>query len=277
MQRRLIVLAFGSVAACGAGEKKDGDSSQAAAAAQHSLMIMAQEFTFSAPDTVPAGFTRVGLMNHGAELHHALIVRLDSGHVAGELLDALSKNRVPAWAVFLGGPNASMEGISETALELKEGNHVVLCVIPSADGVMHVAKGMVKQLTVIAAGAAPTVAPTADLTITLNDYSFSSSAPLTPGKHTIRVDNAAAQPHELVLVRLEPGKTIQEFAEWAEKPQGAPPGTLVGGTSPQGNGITNYVTLDLTPGEYGLVCFVPDVKDGKLHLVHGMIQQFKIG
>jgi hypothetical protein len=274
MRLRFALLSIIALAACGTSEKKGDDSAQTAAS-QNSLMIMAQEFTFDAPDTVPAGFTRVSLMNHGAEAHHAVIVRLDSGHVAGELLDALAKNRVPAWAVFLGGPNASMQGISETAVELTPGNYVLICLIPSADGVLHVAKGMVRNL-VVKEAAVQTVAPTADLTITLNDYAFKKSAPLTAGAHVIRVDNAAEQPHELLLVRLEPGKTIQEFAEWAEKPQGPPPGTPVGGTTPQSQGTSNYVFADITPGEYGLVCFVPDVKDGKLHLVHGMIEQFKI-
>jgi hypothetical protein len=276
MHPRVTLLAFAALVACGTSEKKSDDTTTAAAPAQHSLMIMAQEFSYDAPDTVPAGFTKVSLMNHGTEAHHALIVRLDSGHVAGELLDALAKNRVPAWSVFLGGPNASMAGIAETAVELKPGNHVIICLIPSPDGVLHVAKGMVRQLTVKDASPG-TVAPTADLTITLKDYSFTPSAPLTPGPHVIRVDNAAQQPHELVIVKLEPGKTIEEFAKWAEKPQGPPPGAPVGGTTPQASGIPNYVMASFEPGEYGFVCFVPDVKDGKLHLEHGMIQQFKIG
>ena len=274
MRIRFALLSIIALAACGTSEKKVDDSAQTAAS-QNSLMIMAQEFSFDAPDTVPAGFTRVGLMNHGAEPHHAVIVRLDSGHVAGELLDALAKNRVPAWAVFLGGPNASMQGISETAVELTPGNHVLICLIPSTDGVLHVAKGMVRNLTVTEA-ATQTVAPTADLTITLKDYAFEKSAPLTAGAHVIRVDNAAEQPHEVIIIKLEPGKTIQEFVEWAEKRQGPPPGTPVGGTTPQSPGTSNFVFADFTPGEYGLVCVVPDVKDGKLHLVHGMIEQFKI-
>jgi hypothetical protein len=37
------------------------------------------------------------------------------------------------------------------------------------------------------------------------------------------------------------------------------------------------VTLTLTAGEYGLLCFIPDAKDGKPHFVHGMIKQFVVG
>jgi hypothetical protein len=36
-------------------------------------------------------------------------------------------------------------------------------------------------------------------------------------------------------------------------------------------------TADLEPGSYGLMCFVPDAKDGKPHLVHGMMQEIKVG
>jgi uncharacterized cupredoxin-like copper-binding protein len=34
------------------------------------------------------------------------------------------------------------------------------------------------------------------------------------------------------------------------------------------------VTLD--PGDYALVCFVPDAGDGKAHIAHGMAQAVKI-
>jgi hypothetical protein len=52
---------------------------------------------------------------------------------------------------------------------------------------------------------------------------------------------------------------------------------MLGGTTPQSRGVVNYLALDLAPGEYGFVCFLPDVKDGKMHVEHGMIHQFKIG
>jgi hypothetical protein len=34
--------------------------------------------------------------------------------------------------------------------------------------------------------------------------------------------------------------------------------------------------VDLASGNYGLICFVPDAKDGKPHLAHGMMQDFKV-
>jgi hypothetical protein len=41
-------------------------------------------------------------------------------------------------------------------------------------------------------------------------------------------------------------------------------------------GKNTYFEADLAPGDYGMICFVPDAKDGKPHFAHGMIQQFKV-
>jgi len=278
--RYRVVLAFlvlfGFVA-CSGGDKKAAADSSSAAPAQNWVTIMAQEFTFEAPDTLPAGFTRVNLMNHGAEPHHMVVVRLDSGHVVGELLQSVSAEKVPNWATLLGGPNATMPGAtSETLIELTPGNYAILCVISTTDGTPHVAKGMVRQLTVKDTATA-TVPLTADIELTLSDYAFKTSTPITPGPHVIRVVNIAEQPHEVTLVKLEPGKTVQDFVKWAAKPQGPAPGAWFGGTTPQSKGVTSYILADFTPGEYGFICFVPDAKDRKSHLVHGMVQQFKVG
>jgi len=35
-------------------------------------------------------------------------------------------------------------------------------------------------------------------------------------------------------------------------------------------------TADLAAGDYGFICFVPDAKDGKPHMMHGMMQQFAV-
>ena len=42
------------------------------------------------------------------------------------------------------------------------------------------------------------------------------------------------------------------------------------------NGMRATFTADLTAGDYGLICFVPDAKDGKMHLEHGMMKNFKV-
>jgi hypothetical protein len=58
--------------------------------------------------------------------------------------------------------------------------------------------------------------------------------------------------------------------------KGQPPAMPVGGVAVIERGQSGSFTADLTPGNYGLICFVPDAKDGKLHLQHGMMRDIKV-
>jgi hypothetical protein len=114
------------------------------------------------------------------------------------------------------------------------------------------------------------------LTLTLRDYGFEFSKPLTPAKHVIRVRNAASQPHEVEFFRVAPGKSIRDFLPWERKRAGPPPAMPLGGVNGLERGAENNVALELTPGEYGMICFFPDSKDGQPHFAHGMITQFTV-
>jgi uncharacterized cupredoxin-like copper-binding protein len=175
-----------------------------------------------------------------------------------------------------GGPNPREVGdTATTTVTLEPGNYAMLCFVPGPDGVPHVAKGMVRPLTVTGGGAAG-AEPEADLVMKLVDYDFELSKPIPAGRHTIRVENAGPQEHELVIVKLDSGKEPKDFAMWGEKMIGKPPGTLHGGVSGIMPGGKAFVEVDLAPGEYGLICFVPDSKDGKGHYHHGMAKKVTV-
>ena len=69
---------------------------------------------------------------------------------------------------------------------------------------------------------------------------------------------------------------MKEFLDWVGKTEGPPPGKPVGGIAAMEPGMTEYFTATLTPGKYGLICFLPDVKDGKPHFAHGMVQEITV-
>ena len=79
-----------------------------------------------------------------------------------------------------------------------------------------------------------------------------------------------------VIVKLAPGATVQDFLAAMEKPQGPPPGALVGGITGIAKGRTVDIATSFTAGDYALICFVPDAKDGAPHLAHGMVKQFSV-
>ena len=58
--------------------------------------------------------------------------------------------------------------------------------------------------------------------------------------------------------------------------KGPPPAMSIGGAGLMDPVASSLISADLTPGEYGYICFVPDAKDGKPHLAHGMVSQFTV-
>lgn len=62
----------------------------------------------------------------------------------------------------------------------------------------------------------------------------------------------------------------------AKLPKGTPPGTAIGGASRLAKDAVAYIPVDLAPGEYALICFVPEMKDGKAHYVHGLLKAFTV-
>ena len=255
-------------------------ASDSAGAAPAVVTIAANDFSFEAPAQIPGGVTRFRLTNGGTELHQAQMVRLKDGKTAADLAQALKKpGPLPSWIEFTGGPNGIAPGQEANATgALAPGQYAYICLIPSPDGVMHAAKGMIRPFEVTAASSdTPTELPKSDLTIKLLDHDF-QHPPLVPGKHTILVENAGPQPHELVLVRMAPGKKVEDFAHWAEGGlKGQPPAEALGGVVVLERGGQGTFDVELTPGDYGLICFVPDSKDGKPHLAHGMMKTIRVG
>lgn len=261
-----------------AGSDSTAAAAPAPAAAPNVVTITARDFALDMPDSVPAGLTTVRFLNQGKQLHHATFVKLADGHTMKDLMAAMAKpGPLPGWAEMAGGPNAVVPGDSSNITEtLDPGSYVALCLVPGPDGAPHFAKGMEHAFTVVPSTAAAAPAPTPDVTVTLADYSFTLSTPLTAGHHVIRVDNSGPQIHELVLVQLPPGKTAMDLVRWVNKQQGPPPGKPIGGLSSMHPGGSASFTVDLTPGSYAFICFVPDAKDGKPHAMHGMTKQFTI-
>jgi hypothetical protein len=248
-------------------------------AAPRTVTVTARDFTFEMPDTLPEGAATLRLVNQGKEFHHIWIARLEGGRSVGDVIEALkTRGPLPAWIKDAGGPNAPRPegGEASATVMLEPGNYIVACMIPSADGIPHIMKGMVRPLTVVKSDR-PAAAPQADVVMTLRDYNFFLSRPLTPGKHVIEVRNEGTQWHEFELVQLAPGKTPQDVIAFVDHGVGGLPGLPLGGVSPLAVGGTSYVHVELQAGRYALICFLPDHKDGKQHFEHGMTQEFEVG
>ncbi len=248
-----------------------------AATAPPVIEVAAGDFFYEMADTIAAGAVTLQLTTTGQEMHHLQLVRLAEGKTAEEFFAAMQGEAPPPWAELVGGPNVPIPNAttSSVTLNLAPGTYVAMCMIPSPDGSLHVAKGMSKTV-VVAPSENGAALPVATAKMTLVDYDFVMDAPLRAGPQILEVTTAMGQPHEVVIVKLAPGATAAQFVAWVQTMEGPPPATPIGGTVGLNQGLTNYVHLDLEPGEYGLFCFLPDAKDAKPHVAHGMIKQITV-
>jgi hypothetical protein len=127
-------------------------------------------------------------------------------------------------------------------------------------------------------------APSAAATIRLLDFGFSVDSQMMAGEQTIRARNAGVEGHDLVMMKLAQGITLDDVSR-TMNPEAArrsgnsakPPvpfeslGTPVGGIAAIHSGMDVYFTVTLTPGDYALLCMAT-AGDGRSHIEHGMIQ-----
>jgi uncharacterized cupredoxin-like copper-binding protein len=179
---------------------------------------------------------------------------------------------------LMGGVGAiAPNGSAQAVLNLTAGEYVIICFIPSADNVPHLAKGMIKPLTVQEAAASTAKEPTAELTVSMKDFLFDFPESLPPGPRIIKVVNNGPEPHEFNLLRLEEGKTVEDVKQFLAAPNGPPPFLPIGGMNGLDVGASGYVEIDFEPGTYAAICNIPSPKaEGHPHFTLGMIKEFTV-
>lgn len=244
------------------------------------LAIEAVEYGFRTNGSVAAGTTMVQMKNLGQEDHQAQFLRLNDGVTPAQVQDALKDPRtLGRLTTLVGGPGTiGARGMSAAMMDLKEGRYLLACFVPDRDEVSHAAKGMVLPLMVTAATGAGMPMPATQGTVTMKEFSFAlSTSALPTGRSMVAVTNEGAQPHEFAVLRLMPGKTAADVTRYfTAPPAGPPPFVAAGGLTALSPGQRGIAALDLTPGGYAAVCFLPDAASGKEHLQLGMIAGFVV-
>lgn len=276
-------VATAGLAACGGS----ASGSPSANAGVQQLQIVDRDYSYElSSQSVSPGWTRLVMQNKGGEEHQAQLVKPKSGVTSDQFVAQLRQDggQGPSLGMvdFAGGPNSVAPGATSVAYtDLAPGDYVLLCFDSTADGTPHFEKGMVQKLHVTTTSAGPAQAPASTATIGLKDFSFTFPSGFN-GHGTYQVNNAGPQPHEMGLLKLNPGVTPDQVKAMilappgSPAPSGPPPFTPVGGLGAIDPGMTAYVTLDLSPGTYMALCFVPDVHTHQPHAAEGMITSFTI-
>jgi len=257
------------------------------------LDIVATEYTFTMtpppPGALRPGWTLLTFHNAGAEAHQVMFARIKDGVNMTELAAAAANDSSGAGAIafvdMIGGVSYIDAGKDITALvNLTEGAVMAMCYVPDATGVAHALKGMTNALTVSgettgeAASRPEPVGASVDGTIELtkDGYRF----PERMGRGWYHVRNTDDALHEVSLMRLGGSLSDDRTAMLVEDlaANRTPPVTLeaYGGMGAISAGFDGYLHLDLAPGDYLAVDFMPDPGRPRPHMLDGYWARFRV-
>ncbi len=123
---------------------------------------------------------------------------------------------------------------------------------------------------------------TEDATFTAIDFGFQGPETLPAGEQVeVTLENEGKEKHEMALIQLVQGKTIEDVMAFIENEglEGPPPpwAKQTGGIPPVDPGTTGSATIDLKPGNYVAMCFAPSKKNNnKPHAALGMVYPFTV-
>jgi hypothetical protein len=243
------------------------------------VKIVARDYTFDAPDTVPAGLTIFQYRNEGTESHEAILRRIPAGHSPAEVLAAANApGPFPRWLEPAGGPNVIGPGVESRVMEqLRPGTYVWLCFIGAeADGVQHLKKGMIRLMVVTPSNVVAPTEPVAKAVIKMADFVFVPSPPIESGVQWLRVENIGNKYHELVILELRPGENLESILKWRRRGPDPRPFTQIGGIAAIAPGQHAFVELKAHSGNYVLRCRIDDEESGKTHRELGMESEITV-
>lgn len=230
------------------------------------VRLEARNFRFPALDTATAGFVRVRLVNADPVWHEASVVRLTdlAATIAAYVAAVQGGDEYPSFAQDVGGVALLGPGDSaEVVLDLAPGRYAVLCWHQD-----HLLQGMSAMLHV-RSGDAPGMRPVAADSLALTDFSITAVAPVA-GRHLLHIRNAGPQEHELAILRLEPGRSLDDWMAWRKAGEtGRAPGRTIGGTAALAVGAETWASVPWERGVYELICLLSD-SAGTEHVHRGM-------
>ena len=255
-------------------------SSSPDATADNVVQIVGTDYAFHAPTDLPAGRTTFRFANHGKVEHELNISRLKPGVSIDKLLETIRAHESvkdlidgPVGVLFAAPGDTSNAGLTA---DLAAGQtYAVICIFTDSAGAKpHHDLGMYKVITVNDTKPARS-APVATDTIIATDYAFQYERMVSPGIHTFVMRNDGKQRHQVSIVLMKKGVTLERLLE-VEKAGGDVEALIDGdlgllharaGQTPLGG-----LTIEMLPGrEYGLACFFQDDPRSPPHVALGMV------
>jgi hypothetical protein len=252
------------------------------------LVIAATADGVTVPENLVAGVTTLTLQNESEAPFAPILARFNEDKGMPDLMGAMQGGLAEGLAVVtvLGNPDLLPGDSYDVTYDLLAGDYVLIAFNQAGPPT-------ILPFTVAENADADPEATrepiAADVVAQMGDFVFAVPSEIEAGAQTWQIENVGEQAHHLLVYAVEADVTLEDataaFMDALMNATGGPPQMPYenvftwGVMSP---GERTYIELELEPGTYVIVCFLPDqtaeaAEDAMNHLEHGMIQLVTVG
>ncbi|HEX5077233.1 MAG TPA: hypothetical protein VFW03_28740 [Gemmatimonadaceae bacterium] len=250
------------------------------ASAQRVLTVVAHDTSLESSPTVPAGITTVRLALKGKSKRELVVHRVPAGTTPEESARAAA-GRPERWFHdwSFGGPSTPRDSTSDASatLDLRPGRYVLVAYEVDPSGRPRGDRFIWREVAVIAGSVLiPARFPVPDLTMRIKSGQIDVSGVVRTGQRVVQVENAGGVPHDALIGRLKPGKTLDDVRRWDRDRTDPAPFVYVGGLTPMSSGFTAQTRLVLQTGMHVVLCTMRHAGQRERDYQRGMLASFKV-
>lgn len=248
--------------------------------AQRVLTVLASDTGLSASPTVPAGITTVRLQLTGKTRRDLTVHRIPAGTMP-EVLAKGAAGRPDSWFQqwSFGGPSMPRDSAPDAmaTVDLRPGRYALVSYVVDSAGRPRPDRYAWRDVTVIAATILiPARFPVPDATIKVKDARMEETGVLRKGQRTLQFENVGARPHDVLIGRLKPGKTVDDVMRWDRDGKDPPPFVYVGGLTPISSGNVAQTRVVLQAGTHVVFCTARHDGQRERDYKRGVLTSFKV-
>jgi hypothetical protein len=224
----------------------------------------------SIPDGMPAGLVSLKVENKDKEWHAAIIRRLHDNITLDEFSSSFSEEPFSTMPMtqLLGGPDLAGGDSSLGFYSFQPGVYVLVdnWVEPWA----------FKSFEVSGEGI-DVIPPNPGLSVIMSEYNFDMPGEIPAGRLLWKFTNSGEFPHNLGIVSFEEGQTLDDLIAWLQNEEGPPPWIDVAFWNVMSPGVTSWGEIELEPGNYMVLDFMPDfASENDFNVQKGMFKQITV-